>query len=66
MNETAQQAYERHLHTMHRHVEDVQALYSHLQQQTAPDWGHVGDVANYNDRLAEIIDRFMKRGEFAR
>ena len=29
------------------------------------DWGHVGTVASYVEKLTEIADRLCRRGEYA-
>lgn len=38
-------------------VAELQALLETYKANTAPDWGHVGDVRHYNQLLRELLGR---------
>lgn len=57
--------YDRELAQFDKHLAELLELRAHLANASDVTYGHVGDVAHHNSRLAEITDQFKKRGEYA-
>lgn len=58
-------AYQAGITTLQRQISELQQILETHKAKRDINWGDVGDLSYVNEQIAQVTDRFMKRGEWA-
>lgn len=64
-NKTAQQTYSAKLALLDTQIAELMAMRDAMKAAPASNWADVGDAEFITASLAEPLDRYFKRGEYA-